>query len=73
MMLACWQEVVGRLKDVKDNGDGTTTLVFMTNQHVLEITATVNAEVFRQFINTRIGLLRVDSPDKPYRVRAINA
>lgn len=40
---------------------------------MLEITVTVNAEVFRQFINTRIGLLRVDSPDKPYRVRAINA
>lgn len=72
MMLACWQEIVGKPNDVKDNGDGTITLVFMTKHSVLEVTIIGDAEVFRQFINTKIGVLRVDCPDKPYRIRVIS-
>ncbi|MEM3479171.1 MAG: hypothetical protein QXV74_03915 [Candidatus Bathyarchaeia archaeon] len=69
--MACWQEVVGKLKGVRDNGDGTITLVFIVNHDVLEVTIHGDAEPFQRFINTRIGVLRVDSPDKPYRVRVI--
>lgn len=72
MMLACWQEVVGELKDVRDNGDGTITLIILTKQNALEVTVIGDVDVFKRLINTKIGVLRVDSSDKPYRIRVIS-
>lgn len=72
MKLACWEEIIGRLKDVKDNGDGTVTLAFMVNHCLIEVTVPGGAEVYRQLVNRRVSLLRTDIQDKPYCVRAID-
>jgi len=70
MYLKTWQELSGRLKGVKDNADGTVTLVFAIK---LEIVIPGEVNTFKQLVNRKIGLLRTDSADQPYRIRVIES
>ncbi|MDW8022782.1 MAG: hypothetical protein RMJ15_03450 [Nitrososphaerota archaeon] len=72
MKLECWQEIVGRLEAVKDNGDGTVTLVFTAFSGTLEVTVSGEVEAFKPLINATVGVLRTDDVDKPYRVRMVD-
>lgn len=73
MKLGCWEEVIGRLNTVKDNGDGTVTIVLTVDTHTVEVTVLGEFEVFGGLVNHRIGLLRTDDPQRPYIIRLIEA
>jgi len=71
MRFGCWEELVGRLKAVKENGDGTVTLVFEIHGRTIEVVVLGAVETFKPFIGKRMGLLRTDNPAQPYRIRVI--
>lgn len=71
MKLGSWEEIIGHLMAVKDNGDGTTTLVFMVDSRMIEVTVPSDTGNLERLVNHRIGLLRTDDQQRPYIVRMI--
>ena len=66
-----WEEAVGRLKAVRDHGNGTITLVFVVNMR-MEVTIPGEVGLFNKLVGCQVGLLRTDDPMK-YIVRVIKS
>ncbi|MEM3646462.1 MAG: hypothetical protein QXM87_08985 [Candidatus Bathyarchaeia archaeon] len=69
--LGRWEEIVGRLKALMNNGDGTTTLIFMVNLRVVKVKVPDETQVSSKLLGRRVGLLRTDDPGRPYIIRVI--
>lgn len=69
--LGRWEEIVGCLKALRNNGDGTITLIFMVNLRVMEVRIPGEAQVFDKLLGCQVGLLRTDDPRRPYIIRVI--
>jgi len=54
MRLGCWEELIGRLKTVKENGVGTVTLVFAIHDCTIEVVVSGAVETFKPFIDKRM-------------------
>jgi len=73
MQLRAWEELVGRLVNVQNNYDGTTTLTVAVHNRMIEVNVSSGISDFKQFINCKIGVLKTNDPNRPFLVRIINA
>lgn len=69
-MLREWEEIVGRLINIRSNSDGTETLTVAVHSRIIEVNVSCNMNL-KQFINHEIGVLKTDDPQRPYLVRRV--
>jgi len=73
MQLKAWQELVGRLVNVQNNYDGTTTLTVAAHDRIIEVNVPSGISDFKKLLNCKIGILKTNDPNRPFLVRIVNA
>lgn len=66
-----WEEVVGFLRSLINNEDGTLTQIMDTRTRSMRVGLHGCMENFEMLIGKMVGVLRTDDPKKPYVVRRI--
>ena len=73
MQLKTWEELVGRLVNVQNNNDGTTTLTVAAHDRIIEVNIPSGISDFRKLLNCKIGVLKTNDPNRPFLLRIVNA